>query len=81
MAALAIALLPAGLSAQGDGTITGVVTDQATQQPVPGAQVVVVGTQRGAMTDGQGQFSITAFRLARMTCARAASVTLPLYSV
>lgn len=59
MAALAIALLPAGLYAQGDGTITGVIIDQATQQPVPGAQVVVVGTQRGSMTDEQGRFSIS----------------------
>jgi TonB-dependent starch-binding outer membrane protein SusC len=58
MAALAMVLLPAGLHAQGDGTITGVVTDQATQQPVAGAQVVVMGTQRGAMTDQQGRFSI-----------------------
>jgi TonB-linked SusC/RagA family outer membrane protein len=58
MAAVAIALLPAGLYAQGDGTITGVVIDQATQQPVSGAQVVVVGTQRGGMTDAQGRFSI-----------------------
>lgn len=59
MAALAIALLPAGLYAQGDGTITGVIIDQATQQPVPGAQVVIVGTQRGSMTDEQGRFSIS----------------------
>jgi TonB-linked SusC/RagA family outer membrane protein len=58
MAALALVLLPTGLYAQGDGTITGVVTDQATQQPVPGAQVVVVGTQRGSMTDQDGRFSI-----------------------
>jgi TonB-linked SusC/RagA family outer membrane protein len=58
MAALAIFVLPAGLYAQGEGTITGVVTDQTTQQPVPGAQVVVVGTQRGSMTDAEGRFSI-----------------------
>ena len=58
MAALVIAVLPAGLYAQGDGTINGVVTDQATQLPVAGAQVVVVGTQRGSMTNDQGQYSI-----------------------
>ena len=58
LAALAIALLPAGLYAQGDGTVTGVVIDQATQAPVQEVQVVVVGTQRGAMTDQQGRFSI-----------------------
>ena len=58
MAIVAIALVPAGLQAQADGTITGVVIDQATQRPVQEAQVVVVGTQRGAMTDQQGRFSI-----------------------
>jgi len=58
MVALAIALLPAGLYAQGDGTVTGLVIDRATQQPVQGAQVVVVGTQRGTLTDQQGRFSI-----------------------
>jgi len=58
-AAFAIALLPAVVYAQGDGTITGVVLDQTTQQPVQGAQVVVVGTQRGSMTDQNGRFSIT----------------------
>jgi TonB-linked SusC/RagA family outer membrane protein len=58
MVALAVALLPAGLYAQGDGTVTGVVLDRATQQPVQGAQVEVVGTQRGTLTDQQGRFTI-----------------------
>ena len=51
-------VLPAGLLAQGDGTISGVVTDRTTQQPVAGAQVVVAGTQRGSMTNENGQYSI-----------------------
>ena len=57
--ALAIAFVPAGLLAQSDGTVSGRVVDQATQAPVQDAQVVVVGTQRGAATDAQGRFTIT----------------------
>lgn len=59
VALLALALLPAGLSAQGTGTIAGRVLDQATQAPVQGAQVQIVGTQRGAMTDAEGRYSIS----------------------
>ncbi|MEO5588574.1 MAG: SusC/RagA family TonB-linked outer membrane protein [Gemmatimonadaceae bacterium] len=55
---LALALLPAGLLAQG-GTVSGRVIDQATQQPLQDAQIQVVGTQRGASTDQQGRFTIT----------------------
>jgi len=53
-----MALLPAGLYAQGDGTVSGQILDQATQQPLQEAQVSIVGTQRGAMTDQQGRYSI-----------------------
>jgi len=59
LAAFAIAVVPAGLAAQGDGTISGRVVDQATQAPVADAQVVVVGTQRGAQTDAQGRYTIS----------------------
>jgi TonB-linked SusC/RagA family outer membrane protein len=59
LAALAIAVLPDRLAAQGDGTISGRVIDQTTQNPVADAQVVLAGTQRGAQTDQQGRFTIT----------------------
>lgn len=59
LAALALALLPAGARAQGGGTVSGTVRDQATQQPLQDAQVSVVGTQRGAATDQQGRFTIS----------------------
>ena len=59
------ALLVVGLSgpvpgawAQQTGTITGTVTDDE-QTSLPGAQVVVVGTQRGSTTDAAGQYRIT----------------------
>ncbi len=55
----ALALLPAAAAAQGTGTISGRVIDQSTQLPVLGAQVQVVGTQRGAQTDQEGRYTIT----------------------
>ena len=58
LAAFAIAVVPAGLAAQGDGTISGRVVDQTTQAPIADAQIVVVGTQRGAQTDAQGRYTI-----------------------
>ncbi|HET7585507.1 MAG TPA: SusC/RagA family TonB-linked outer membrane protein [Gemmatimonadaceae bacterium] len=56
-ALFALAVLPAWAAAQ--GTITGKVTDRSNQQPVPNAQVLIVGTTRGTLTDDQGQFRIT----------------------
>ena len=54
-----LALLPGGLSAQGSGSITGRVIDRASQLPVQGAQVRILGTQRGVLTDQEGRFSIS----------------------
>lgn len=51
-------LLPAGLSAQGDGAITGQVLERNTQRPVADARVVVVGTQRSAVTDQEGRYVV-----------------------
>lgn len=41
------------------GAITGRVTESGTGQPVADAQVVVVGTTRGARTDAEGRYRIT----------------------
>ncbi|MEW5702643.1 MAG: TonB-dependent receptor [Candidatus Zixiibacteriota bacterium] len=38
------------------GKLSGVVTDQSTGQPIPGAAVSVEGTQWGALTDQDGRF-------------------------
>lgn len=50
-------------SAQGNasntGTIKGTVVQATTQRPLDDAQVVVEGTQRGAVTSADGQFTIT----------------------
>ncbi len=63
--ALATALLVAGPSpgaAQVTGTIQGRVTDAATQLPLGGAQVAVVGTTRGVLTGESGQYLLIALQ-------------------
>lgn len=59
---VAIALLPLTttvLAAQQTGSVTGRVVRSGTVNPVQGAQIQVVGTERGAISDGQGRFLIT----------------------
>lgn len=56
--ALGMLCMPADGWAQDTGTITGTILDE-NQKPLPGAQVVVVGTQRGSVTDGQGTYTIS----------------------
>ncbi len=52
-------LWAAQLSAQNPtGTVTGRVVDAATQRPLAGANVVVQGTQRAAVTRADGNFTI-----------------------
>lgn len=58
LATFAVALLPAGLAAQEDGTVSGVVTDQTSGRPLPEVQVSVAGTQRGSISDQQGRYTI-----------------------
>lgn len=54
VAALLGAVGPA--AAQGTGTIRGRVIDAATQRPLSGAQVVVVGGTRRSVTDASGEY-------------------------
>ncbi|MGB1374997.1 MAG: carboxypeptidase regulatory-like domain-containing protein, partial [Rhodothermales bacterium] len=49
---------PALVLAQNTGKISGVVTDADTGDSIPGAQVVVVGTTLGAITDVDGNYFI-----------------------
>ncbi|MFV8225218.1 TonB-dependent receptor [Christiangramia aquimixticola] len=53
---LAMFLTSATIFAQ--GTITGSVIDSETNGPLPGANVMVVGTNNGTMTDFDGNFSL-----------------------
>src|SRR6478672_8972852 len=56
----AIVLAPMLATAQQPtGTITGRVIDRASQQPVVGATVRVVGTTRGVQTSDSGTYRIT----------------------
>lgn len=56
LTALTVATRAAG--AQERGRITGVVTDASSNAPVPGANVVVVGTSIGASTGADGRYVI-----------------------
>jgi TonB-dependent starch-binding outer membrane protein SusC len=53
-----LALLATGLPAAGQGTgaVQGSVMDAATQRPLAGVQIVITGTNRGALTDVRGRF-------------------------
>src|SRR3954447_11120224 len=55
---LAVASGTSPLLAQQAYTIHGRVVEANSLQPLPSATVLVVGTQLGAATDNQGQFSI-----------------------
>ena len=54
---LIIAFLPVFLFAQ--NTISGTVTDASTGNALPGANVVVVGTNMGAAASSDGSYSIS----------------------
>ena len=49
---------PAVATAQGSGTIQGTVIDSVARRPIPGVQVVIAGTSRGALTDDAGRYAI-----------------------
>jgi len=40
-------------------TVSGTVVDSETDDPIPGANIVEVGTQNGTVTDSNGEFSLT----------------------
>ncbi len=76
--ALAAAVLGLSLAgavaavAQQTGTVVGQVTDAGTSKPLASAQVFIVGTQRGALTNAEGRFVIPQVA----TGARSVRVTL-----
>ncbi len=55
---LLILTLNYSVTAQSGGTVTGTVTDQMTNEPLPGATVSIKGTTQGVVTDLYGNFSI-----------------------
>ena len=56
--ALVAAGSPRQTLAQGTGVIRGTVSDSSTQQPITGAQVQIVGTALGAITNDLGVYVI-----------------------
>ncbi|HKK08184.1 MAG TPA: carboxypeptidase-like regulatory domain-containing protein, partial [Gemmatimonadota bacterium] len=52
-------LVGAGAARAQEGTVTGQVSDQASLEPLVGAQVFLPGTQLGTLTDDQGHYRIT----------------------
>ncbi len=55
---LCLLTVPLVASAQQTGKLAGSVTDQATNEPLPGATVVIDGTQLGSATDANGSYFI-----------------------
>lgn len=53
---LAIAMLLFFNFLQGQTTVSGVVTDQETNEPIPGVNVVIQGTSEGTVSDFDGNF-------------------------
>lgn len=58
LAAFALAFFASPLSAQETGNIQGRVTDAASGQPIAGAQVVIVGSRQGNITNNDGYYFI-----------------------
>lgn len=54
------ALAAEPLAAQQPGTITGTVVAAETATPLAGVNVVIIGTARGALTNAQGQYRLSA---------------------
>ena len=57
--ATALVLLGGARTALAQGTVSGVVRDSATQQPIPSVQVRIAGSTIGTLTDAQGHYRLT----------------------
>ena len=75
-ASLITGLLPCWVAAQqaepATGTVTGRVTEVNSQRPLSDVQIRVVGTQRGAITNDQGDYRITSITVGAIRSARSA---------
>jgi TonB-dependent SusC/RagA subfamily outer membrane receptor len=54
-------------SAQGSATVQGTVIDSAARRPIPGVQVVIAGSSRGALTDEAGRYTIRGVPAGQLT--------------
>jgi len=66
LASAIVLFLPSSVTAQDTGTIQGTVVD-GEGSPLPGAQVSIVGTQRGSVADGNGTYTIASVPAAEYT--------------
>ena len=55
---VALSFLCVGSVLAQEETVTGTVTDAAAEQPLPGVNVTIQGTQTGTVTNAQGQYEI-----------------------
>lgn len=62
LAALFALVLLAAAPAVAQGTLAGTVTDATTGETIPGANVLVIGTTRGAATNVDGRYEIAGLR-------------------
>lgn len=60
LAAVACAFFAAGELAAQTGTVTGTVTEAGTNRVIPGAQLVIQGTNIGGLSNSDGRFLLTA---------------------
>ena len=69
LAIASLVLLATGAfqSAEKTGTVSGIVTDAATHQPVQGASVIILGTKFGTVTSVSGEFAIKDVPVGRHT--------------
>jgi TonB-linked SusC/RagA family outer membrane protein len=58
---------PASAAAQVPASVTGTVTDSTTQQGVPGAQLTILGTTYGTITDDAGRYSFRSVPAGNLT--------------
>ncbi|MCH7565397.1 MAG: SusC/RagA family TonB-linked outer membrane protein [Gemmatimonadetes bacterium] len=56
--ALGLAFVASPVAAQGGGSVTGLVTNAETQQPMVSAQVMIIGTNRGTLTNQAGRYLV-----------------------
>ena len=66
LAVLAFFLVATALQAQSSGSLQGTVVDE-NEEPIPGATVIVVGTNRGSATNVDGEYLITGLAVGTYT--------------
>ena len=64
---LLLLLLPSLIFSQIDGTINGYIFDSQSQLPLFGANIVIEGTEKGAISDENGFFEISSGNILRFS--------------